>query len=242
MIELQNLTIANAPDRVLINDLSHTIKGGSLTALIGRNGTGKSTLIRIIAGLQKPVIGSVKICNVDISKSSATELAQVVTVVTTESIKVRNLTCRELVSLGRSPHTGLFGRLSVADNEIIDKSLDLVGMNSFRNRDIARLSDGEIRRVMLARALAQDTPVILLDEPTSFLDVAGRYDVCELLQELAHNQNKTILYSTHEIEPATQYSDSMMLISQNKVLILPPNQMLLNSEFKDLLGGRTLVI
>ena len=165
-----------------------------------------------------------------------------VTVVTTESIKVRNLTCRELVSLGRSPHTGLFGRLSVADNEIIDKSLDLVGMNSFRNRDIARLSDGEIRRVMLARALAQDTPVILLDEPTSFLDVAGRYDVCVLLQELAHNQNKTILYSTHEIEPATQYSDSMMLISQNKVLILPPNQMLLNSEFKDLLGGRTLVI
>lgn len=240
MIEFQNITIANSPSKHLVENLTLTLPQGSLTALIGRNGCGKSTLLRVIAGLQRPVSGSITLRGLNPSKATTAELAKTVAMVTTEAINVRNLTCREFVGIGRSPHTGIFGRLTKDDREAVEQALCAVGMQDFAHRNVTSMSDGETRRVMLARALAQDTPIILLDEPTSFLDVPGRYDVCELLATLAHTQGKTILYSTHELEPAMKYADSIMLIANGATITLPPEAMCQSMEFKELMGGRTL--
>lgn len=240
MIELHGITIANNPKQPLAEGLSVDLAQGTLTALIGRNGCGKSTLLRAISGAQRPLKGTVSINGVDPARTPAAKLAQTVAVVTTESVRVRNLTCRELVAIGRSPHTGLLGRLSAHDEAAVDAALNAVGMSGFAGRQVTQMSDGETRRIMLARALAQDTPAILLDEPTSFLDVGGRYEICELLGRLAHEQQKTILYSTHELEPAMRYADNILLLSGRSGLLLPPADMRLAPEFKALLGGRTL--
>lgn len=231
MIELINLTIANDVKCPLIEHQSIDIPEGTLTALIGRNGCGKSTLLRALGGIQKPRGGQVVINGMDVSRASAGEMAKSVAVITTESVKVNNLTCREMVSYGRSPHTGLLGRLSVKDERIVDEALATVGMTAFAERKVAQISDGEGRRIMLARALAQETPVILLDEPTSFLDVPGRYEIASLLGKLAHEQGRTILYSTHELEPAFREADLMILMRREGLLMLPPAQMQKSLEF-----------
>ncbi len=213
MIQFCNLTIANDPAKPLIQNQSLTIADGTLTALIGRNGSGKSTLIRAMAGMQKPLGGRIIINDIDVASASARELSKLIAVITTDSPRVENLTCRQLVAYGRAPYTGLLGRMSATDYEIVDQSLRTVGMLDFANRKVNRISDGERRRIMLARALAQQTPVILLDEPTSFLDVVGRAEISALLGHLAHEQGKTIFYSTHELTPAFRHSDTVLLIS-----------------------------
>lgn len=231
MIELHNITIANDPTLPLIDNQSLTLAEGTLTALIGRNGCGKSTLLRVISGEQKPVGGTVLINGLNPAKAGARELATNIAVITTENVKVQGLTCRELVAYGRSPYTGLLGRLTAEDERIVDESLDAVGMTSFANRRVAHISDGEGRRIMLARALAQQTPVILLDEPTSFLDVPGRYEIAQLLRELAHNQGKTIVYSTHELDPAMINADIMLLMYDGKLSAKTPTEMRESIEF-----------
>lgn len=234
MIELQNITLANDPEYPLLTKQSLSIKEQTLTALIGRNGCGKSTLLRTISGSQKPAEGKVLINGIDVSKASAKVLASKVAVITTDSIKVENLTCREIVSYGRAPHTGMLGKLGKVDKEIIEASLTAVGMAEFAQRKVTQISDGEGRRIMLARALAQQTPVILLDEPTSFLDVPGRFEIALLLKHLAKEEGKTILYSTHELEPAFRHADRIILMQQSGLLQLPPKEMMLNPDFVDL--------
>lgn len=213
MIQFRNLTIANDPAKPLIENQTLTLADGTLTALIGRNGCGKSTLLRTMAGIQKPRGGQILINDIDVNKASARELSRLIAVITTDSPHVENLTCRELVAYGRAPYTGLLGRLTPADRMIVDHSLLTVGMQDFADRKVNRISDGERRRVMLARALAQQTPVILLDEPTSFLDVVGRCEISALLGRLAREEGKTIFYSTHELQPAFQQADIVLLMN-----------------------------
>lgn len=212
MIELLNLTIANDPNRILLQNKSIHLEKGTLTALMGRNGSGKSTLLRVMAGLQKPVSGKVMIDGVDVCRAPAKQLSSLIAVITTENPRIENLTCRQLVAYGRAPHTGLLGRLSAEDEQIVDESLQLVGMQEFAQRKINHISDGERRRITLARALAQQTPVILLDEPTSFLDIPGRFEIAGLLARLCHDRQKTIVYSTHELAPAQEYADKILEI------------------------------
>lgn len=225
MIELKNLSIANDPGHPLLSDVSLTLPAATLTALIGRNGCGKSTLLRTLSGLQKPRAGSVFIDGRDCFRTPPLMLSRMVAAVSTEIVRIDNLTCREMVGMARSPYTGLFGRLSDEDRRIVDSALASVGMESFASRPVARLSDGEARRIMIARALAQSTPVILLDEPTGFLDVPGRYEICALLGRLAREQKKTIVFSTHELEPAFARADAVALIHDCGLLVLPPGQM-----------------
>lgn len=232
MIDLKNITVGNGTP-LLVNQSLH-IASDTLTALIGRNGSGKSTLLRVICGEQKPMAGVVTVGGLNPAKASPAELARMVAVVTTESVRLRNLTCRELVALGRSPYTGIFGKLSDEDERIVDDAINAVGMNAFTSRQTTQISDGEMRRIMIARALAQDTPVMLLDEPTSFLDVPGRYEICRLLSALARHRNKTILYSTHELDPALQYADNIVLLTDRQLLALPPAEMRRNSTFQSL--------
>lgn len=236
MIELKNLSIANDPGRILLSDVSLTLPEASLTALIGRNGCGKSTLLRTMSALQKPLAGTVFIAGRDCFRTPPRQLSKIVASVSTEIVRIDNLTCREMVGMARSPYTGLLGRLTDEDREIVDHSLAGVGMEAFATRPVARLSDGETRRIMIARALAQSTPVILLDEPTGFLDVPGRYEICALLGRLAREQKKTIVFSTHELEPAFAQADAVALIHDCGLHLMPPDQMREQPMFRQLFG------
>ncbi|MDR3187979.1 MAG: ABC transporter ATP-binding protein, partial [Prevotellaceae bacterium] len=183
-----------------------------LVALLGRNGLGKSTLLRTVTGLQPPLDGAVYILQKNIRAYPLRTLATLVSYVSTDNVKVGNLKVFDLVSLGRYPYTGWFGTLSQKDREVIMHALALVGMEAYAWRDAARLSDGERQRVMIARALAQDTPIMVLDEPTAFLDLPNRYEVVLLLKRLAQEQRRAVLFSTHDMSIALQLADRVWVM------------------------------
>ena len=168
--------------RTLLSDVTLTLEGGQLVALLGRNGTGKSTLLRALAGLEPCHTGEVWLDGRPLSTLDAGERSRRVSLVTTEKVAVPHLRVHELVAMGRAPYTNWVGRLSAADEAAIARALELTGMSAYASRPTDSLSDGESQRVMIARALAQDTPLVLLDEPTSFLDLPNRYDLCLLLK------------------------------------------------------------
>jgi len=210
-ISLQNITLAYGP-RTLLRDVSAEIPQASLTAFIGRNGTGKSTLLRTIAGLTPPAAGEIRLCGRPLAALSPRQLAATVSFVTTDKVRIANLRCEELVALGRAPYTDWIGRMRQADRAIVRRALETVGMAGFARKPMDTLSDGECQRAMIARALAQDTPVILLDEPTAFLDLPNRYALASLLGRLAHEEKKCILFSTHDLDIALTLSDTVLLI------------------------------
>lgn len=216
MIEISDIKLGYG-QRTLLSGANARFGAGSLVALLGRNGSGKSTLLRSIAGLEPPLEGSIKVGGNDIFAMSALERALSVSFVTTERRRIANLLAQDLVALGRAPYTSWLGRMQQCDRDIVERSLSLVGMSHFASRSVERLSDGELQRVMIARALAQETTVILLDEPTAFLDMPSRYELIELLTRLAHNDNKLIIFSTHELDIAEEYCDSITLIEQGKI-------------------------
>lgn len=197
--------------RVLLENANAAFSTGSLTALLGRNGTGKSTMLRAMAGLG-PYSGTVAIDGQDLRALGPRTMARLLAYVGTRRVRLPALRCRQTVAMGRAPYTGWTGRLSPNDNKIVEKSLQDVGMEAFADRMTATLSDGEFQRIMIARALAQDTPVVLLDEPTSFLDLPNRYSLCQLLQRLAHTNGKCIVFSTHELDIALTLADSLAVI------------------------------
>lgn len=218
MISLSNLTLGFGK-RILIRDANISITPGKLTALIGRNGSGKSTLLRAIAGLSDRYSGEIVINGSNLRDLHASQLAQLVAFVTTEKIRIENMRCEDVVALGRAPYTNWIGKLRQQDREIVRHSIAVVGIADFALRPINTLSDGERQRVMIARALAQSTPVILLDEPTSFLDLPNRFELCRLLARLAHTEGKTILYSTHELDIALKMSDEVVVIDSPRLII-----------------------
>ena len=222
-ISLHGLTLAYGR-RVLLRDADAVLPQGSITALIGRNGTGKSTLLRAIAGLGTAA-GEIRLCGKPLTALTALQRASTVSFVTTDKIRIANLACEDVVALGRAPYTNWIGRMQQADRDIVARSLSLVGMSSFARKTMDRMSDGECQRVMIARALAQDTPIILLDEPTSFLDLPNRYELCTLLRRLAHDHRKCILFSTHELDIALSLCDSIALIDPPVLRYLPTPDM-----------------
>ena len=195
------------------SDLNATALPGTLTCLIGHNGTGKSTLLRTIARLQPSIDGRVLIGGNDISTLKPTRLSRMLSIVLTSRPDVRNMTVEELVALGRAPYTGFWGRLSADDRRVVRQSIESVGITAMAERRVCTLSDGEMQKVMIAKSLAQQTPVILLDEPTAFLDFPGKIDLMLLLQRLAHEERKTILLSTHDLETALQTADRLWLLA-----------------------------
>ena len=224
MIRFQSLSLGYG-SRILIDSLSATVKRGELTALVGRNGTGKSTLLRAITGLGERIGGDILLGDKSIDSLSTAELATMVAFVTTDKVRIANLRCRDVVALGRAPYTNWIGRMQEQDEEIVMRSMELVGMNDYADKTMDRMSDGECQRIMIARALAQQTPIILLDEPTAFLDMPNRYELCTLLQRLAHEEQKCILFSTHELDIALALCDSIALISPPQLHLLPTEEM-----------------
>lgn len=224
MIRFQSLSLGYG-SRILIDSLSATVKSGELTALVGRNGTGKSTLLRAITGLGERIGGDILLGDKPIDSLSTAELATMVAFVTTDKVRIANLRCRDVVALGRAPYTNWIGRMQEQDEEIVMRSMELVGMSDYADKTMDRMSDGECQRIMIARALAQQTPIILLDEPTAFLDMPNRYELCTLLQRLAHEEQKCILFSTHELDIALALCDSIALISPPQLHLLPTEEM-----------------
>ena len=225
MIRFENLTLGYG-DRTLIESLTGNIPRGQLTALVGRNGTGKSTLLRAIATLGEKKNGEILIDETPIEQLSPMQMARLISLVTTDKVRITNLRCRDVVALGRAPYTNWIGRMQEQDNQIVEQALSSVGMSDYADKTMDRMSDGECQRIMIARALAQQTPIILLDEPTAFLDMPNRYELCSLLRRLAHQEQKCILFSTHELDIALSLCDSIALISPPKLHILPTEEMI----------------
>ncbi len=214
-IELHDVTLGYGP-RVLVAGANVGFGWGELTALVGRNGTGKSTLLRTIAALAKPQEGTITINGKDVARLSMRQVASQIAFVSTDDVRVQNLHVWDVVSLGRAPYTNWVGRLTEEDKAKVRESLELVGMGGFAEAAMDSLSDGERQRVMIARALAQDTPIILLDEPTAFLDLPNKYEICLLLKRLAHREGKCILFSTHDLSIAIELCDTIAMIEGGK--------------------------
>ena len=211
---------------VVAHDINATINGGELTCLLGPNGAGKSTLLRTLSAFLPPVKGDITIMGRNLRDYSDRELAKTIGVVLTEKTDLRNMTVEDLIGLGRSPYTGFWGTLHKQDREIVDRAIEMVGIEPLRGRMIHTLSDGERQKVMIAKALAQETPVIFLDEPTAFLDFPSKVEIMQLLHNLSRATGKTIFLSTHDLELALQISDTIWLLDREKgVMIGTPEQL-----------------
>lgn len=198
--------------RAVSKDLSLGIRNGELVALLGPNGCGKSTLMRTMGGLQKPLSGAVHIGGLDVRRISPAQRARYLSLVLTEKVDSTNLTIDDIVSIGRYPYVGYMGRLTPEDWDIVNRSLEICSLGGWGKRVFSELSDGEKQRVMIARALAQDTPFMLLDEPTAHLDLPNRIEMMRMLNQLAKKTGKAILVSTHELDLAMQWADTVWLM------------------------------
>lgn len=217
-VECKELTIGYKAKRTgfreVAADINAELCGGRLTSLIGSNGIGKSTLLRTLSAFQPPLAGDVLIQGKSLRRYTNKELSRLIGVVLTERPALQNMSVRELVGLGRSPYTGFWGKLTAADEDIVTEAIVNVGIENLQHRMIQTLSDGERQKVMIAKALAQQTPVIFLDEPTAFLDYPSKVEVMQLLHRLTRQSGKTIFLSTHDIELALQLSDILWLMSK----------------------------
>lgn len=220
MITLRNITLAYG-DRTLVENGSAEFAAGELTALVGRNGAGKSTLLRAVTAIEPPKSGEVLLNGTNAVAMPPEAIARTISFVGTEKVRIANLRCEDIVAIGRAPYTNWIGRMQAADRRIVADALQAVGMEAFAARSIDTLSDGECQRIMIARALAQQTPTIVLDEPSAFLDIPTRFEVCRLLQRLAHDEGKCILFSTHDLDAAMPVCDSVAVISDRTITKLP---------------------
>lgn len=212
MIELKNLSTGYGRHTVSAN-LNATLQSGRLTCLLGPNGVGKSTLLRTLCGFQPPLEGRMELDGKDMAQLSRKEMSRSIGVVLTERPDVTDMRASDMVALGRTPYTGFWGTLGTEDRNRVDEAMQLVGITHLAHRMIHTLSDGERQKVMIAKALAQQTPVILLDEPTAFLDFPSKVETMRLLHRLAHESGKTVFLSTHDLETAIQLSDDLWLLS-----------------------------
>lgn len=222
VISAQNLNIGYRTGgdglKCVHHNLNIALHAGELTCLLGANGAGKSTLLRTLSGAQPALSGDVLINGTPLSKISRHRLSQSIGVVLTDKTAIGGLTVREVVALGRQPHTGFFGRLSSHDNAMVDDSLKACNITDKQHRYMASLSDGERQKVMIAKALAQECPIVLLDEPTAFLDIVSRIEIMSLLHRIATEHHRAILLSTHDIEQALVLSDRLWLLSRESGL------------------------
>lgn len=221
-IRLESLTIGyrakggHAGDTVVASDVSASVMSGELTCLLGANGVGKSTLLRTLAAFQPRLGGNIYIAGKEIDSFTDRELARTVGVVLTDKPDVHNMTVSELVSFGRSPYTGFWGRCSSDDMRIVGEAMELTGISALARRMVGTLSDGERQKVMIAKALAQQTPVIYLDEPTAFLDYPSKVEMMQLLHRISRDMCKTVFLSTHDVELALQIADTVWLMSRGR--------------------------
>ena len=233
-IRLRDLSIGY-PDKHntkrVAEHLNAPIHSGELTCLLGTNGVGKSTLLRTLSAFQPPLGGTIDLLDRPLSTYDDRQLATVIGVVLTEKSDIRNMTVEELVGLGRSPYTGFWGTLKEGDRKIVHEAIARVRIEPLTQRMVHTLSDGERQKVMIAKALAQETPIIFLDEPTAFLDFPSKVEVMQLLHNLTHTLQKTVFMSTHDLELALQIADKIWLMDRtNGIAIGTPEDLSLEGK------------
>lgn len=227
-ISTNNLTIGY-DQKVVQRDLSFSLFQGEMVCMLGPNGCGKSTLLRTLAGLQPAIGGTFEIQNKsNIQNSTA--------LVLTERISLENTTIHDVVAMGRYPYTSFLGGLSAEDEQVVSQALANVGLEGTEDSFFNAHSDGEKQRALIAKAIAQETPIILLDEPTAHLDLPNRIKILQLLRRLAHEQGKTILISTHELDLAILLSDRILLMSKHGIQLDTANNLREKNAFTEAFG------
>lgn len=226
---------------VVASDLNASLRGGEFVCLLGPNGAGKSTLIRTLAGMQAPLAGELRLSGKALDDIAPRERAKAVSVVLTETLPAGMMDAYSLVSIGRHPYSGWFGGLSALDRGRIEWALDAVGATSLAGRQVAELSDGERQKVSIARALAQEAKLMLLDEPTAFLDLPRRVELMSILRNLAHWENLSLLLSTHDLDLALRFADRLWLMTTEGQLIQgAPEALALNGQFAEVFASENL--
>lgn len=203
-------------NKTVVSDINVTLNEGDIIALVGPNGAGKSTLFKTFSTHIKPVGGKIELFGKDLNSYSPKERAKLLGIVLTERPDDMFLKVFDVVAAGRYPYTGMFGKLNEKDENEIKVSLELVGVNNLIDRVFNTLSDGEKQKVMIAKAIAQNTPIIMLDEPTAFLDYPSKIELFSLLKKLAKEQKKAILFSSHDLELLLRYTDNLWIIAKNQ--------------------------
>ncbi|MBR1902844.1 MAG: ABC transporter ATP-binding protein [Bacteroidaceae bacterium] len=229
MFELKHLSTGYG-NRIVTPDINATLVPGELTSLLGPNGVGKSTLLRTLSTFLSPIQGEIILQGKVLKNLSASQMSRLIGVVLTERPDVQNMTVRDMVGMGRSPYTGFWGRLTAEDEHYVSEAMNLAGIMALERRMFNTLSDGERQKVMIAKVLAQQTPVILLDEPTAFLDFPSKVEMMRLLRRLAHEMQKIIFLSTHDVELALQLSDRLWIMHPGEVVIGKPAELSENGE------------
>lgn len=226
ILKTENLSIGYSNKKeqtVVTSNINIELQQGELIGLIGANGIGKSTLLRTLTKVQKPLSGDVHINDKSLTHFNSNELAKALSLVLTEQVVSKNLSVFELVALGRQPYTNWVGNLSSNDLSIVNNAMSQTNIENLKHKKCFELSDGQLQKVMIARALAQDTDLIILDEPTTHLDMYHKAFVLKLLQNLVKKTNKTILFSSHEIDLAIQLCDKIVLMTEDTVIDSPCN-------------------
>ena len=232
MLALDDLSIGY-DNKVIVSGMTLSLSPGTMTCLLGNNGTGKSTLLKTIAGFLKPLSGSIAYGGKPLCSLSPREMATTVGVVLTGRTEGQMLTVEDMVAMGRSPYTGFFGRLTSDDRKITDHCMEMIGIVSLRHKPLSSLSDGEYQKAVIAKALAQQTPVILMDEPTAFLDFRSKVELMEMSLRLAHDEGKTVLMTTHDVNLALKIADSILLMHDGKLVVNPGEE-----DISDFIGTR----
>lgn len=244
-IYIDNLAIGyrdKNKNNLVAEHITADIFSGELTCLLGANGVGKSTLLRTLSAFQPKLSGHIFLREKEINSYTEKELSNLIAVVLTEKCEIKNMTARELIGLGRSPYTGFWGKLSKEDHKIVDNAISLVKIEDLSQRSIDTLSDGERQKVMIAKALAQETPIIFLDEPTAFLDFPSKVEIMQLLHRLSRTTGKIIFLSTHDLELALQIADRIWLMDkQSGVRIGVPEDLSLDGSLSNFFARKGII-
>ena len=233
-ISLSHLSVGYTASQALVSDVNVELQSGQLHCLIGRNGIGKSTLLKTLTGFLPKLSGDLLLDGQGIESFTQQALARKISIVLTQKPDVQNLTVAEVIGLGRSPYTGFFGKLRVRDCAVVDDAIRSVGIEPLRHRMIQTLSDGERQKVMIAKALAQETPIILLDEPTAFLDFPSKAETFQLLRSMAHEKDKLIVLSTHDLELAVRFADCLLEVEEGSLHTVTATEV--RQEMQEIIG------
>ncbi len=244
ILEVKNLTIGYGKGGSaikVVENISFALNSGEFILMLGCNGAGKSTLLRTLSAVQPPLAGEIKVCGESLMEITPRELSQRVSAVFTDKTMAGGLLVEEVVALGRYPYTGFFGTMTDEDRSVVQSALSLVGMQEKSKRYLSQLSDGERQKIMIAKALAQQTPLIILDEPTAFLDLPSRIEILYLLKQLAEEECKTIILSTHDVEQSLSVADKLLLFIDDKVKLASTTEAIESEDVARLFESRGIV-
>jgi len=233
VISIKNLSIGYS-QKSIAQEISLELSKGELVGVVGINGIGKSTLLRTIAKLQPSITGEISILGNPLEDISYSALSRMCALVLTEPLATRNLTVEELIALGRQPHTNWLGSLTPEDYAQMELGISQFHLQKIRTKKCFELSDGQLQRTLIARAMVQDTPLIFLDEPTTHLDLANKVQILKLLQHLSHQHGKTVVFTTHEIDLAIQLCDKILILNGQNNPFGEPSQLVESGEFSKL--------